>query len=88
MQAMSHSMSAGVEAAHASLTAPVLGWAVLGWAVLIHTASMLTVAGILALAFFETYEKTGLQLLRHAWLNFDLLWAIALLVAGLAVLFL
>jgi hypothetical protein len=88
MQAMSHSMSAGVEAAHASLTAPVVGWAVLGWAVLIHTVSMLTVAGILALAFFETYEKTGLQLLRHAWLNFDLLWAIALLVAGLAVLFL
>jgi hypothetical protein len=88
MQAMSHSMSAGVEAAHASPTAPVMAWAVMGWAVLIHTASMLTVAGILALAFFETYEKTGLQLLRHAWLNFDLLWAIALLVAGLAVLFL
>ena len=88
MQAMSHSMSAGMEAAPASLTAPGLGWAAMGWAVLIHTASMLTVAGILALAFFETYEKTGLQLLRHAWLNFDLLWAIALLVAGLAVLFL
>jgi hypothetical protein len=88
MQAMSHSMSAGMEAAPASLSAPGLGWAAMGWAVLIHTASMLTVAGILALAFFETYEKTGLQLLRHAWLNFDLLWAIALLVAGLAVLFL
>jgi hypothetical protein len=83
MQAMSHSTSAGMEAAPGSLNAPGLGWAVL-----IHTASMLTVAGILALAFFETYEKTGLQLLRHAWLNFDLLWAIALLVAGLAVLFL
>jgi hypothetical protein len=46
-----------------------------------------TVAGVLALLFFETYERSGLQLLRHAWLNFDLLWAIALLMAGCAVLF-
>jgi hypothetical protein len=56
-------------------------------AVLIHTGSMLAVAAVLAVLFFETYEKVGLQFLRHAWLNFDLLWAIALLVAGLAVLF-
>jgi hypothetical protein len=48
---------------------------------------MLAAAGILAIAFFETYEKVGLQLLRHTWLNFDLLWAIALLVAGFVVLF-
>jgi hypothetical protein len=88
MQAMSHSMSGGMETAHASLAAPVMGWGAIGLAVLIHTASMLTVAGILALVFFETYEKTGLQLLRHAWLNFDLLWAVALLVAAIAVLFL
>jgi hypothetical protein len=60
---------------------------VIGLAVLIHTASMLFVAGLIALLFFETYEKVGLQMLRYAWLNFDLLWAIALLVAGLAVLF-
>jgi hypothetical protein len=58
-----------------------------GLAVLIHTASMLAVAGGLALLFFETYEKTGLRLLQHAWLNFEFLWAIALLVAGFAVLF-
>jgi hypothetical protein len=58
-----------------------------GLAVLIHTASMLAVAGILAFLFFETYEKAGLRLLQHAWLNFDLLWAIALLLAGFAVLF-
>jgi len=59
----------------------------IGFAVLIHTASMLAVAGILAIIFFETYEKVGLRLLRHTWLNFDLLWAIALLVAGCVVLF-
>ena len=55
-------------------------------AVLVHTVSMLVVAGILALLFFETYEKLGLRLLRHTWLNFDLVWAIALLVAGCAAL--
>jgi len=60
---------------------------VIGLAVLAHTLSMLFIAGLIALLFFEAYEKVGLQLLRHAWLNFDLIWAIALLVAGFAVLF-
>lgn len=55
-------------------------------AVLVHTVSMLVVAGILALLIFETYENLGLRLLRHTWFNFDLLWAIALLVAGCAAL--
>jgi len=55
-------------------------------AVLVHTASMLCVAGILALLFFESYEKLGLRLLQSAWFNFDLLWAMALLVAGCAAL--
>lgn len=66
---------------------PSLNVSVVALAVLIHTGSMLAVAVVLAILFFETYEKVGLQFLRHAWLNFDLLWAIALLVAGLAVLF-
>ena len=56
-------------------------------ATLLHTLVMLIVAGILALLFFESYEKIGLKLLRHAWFNFDLIWAIALLVASVAVLF-
>ena len=55
-------------------------------AALVHTVAMLIVAGALALAFFEVYEKVGLGLLRHAWLNFDLLWALALLIGGFAVL--
>jgi hypothetical protein len=66
---------------------PPLNVSVVALAVLIHTGSMLAVAAVLAVLFYETYEKVGLQFLRHAWLNFDLLWAIALLVAGLAVLF-
>jgi hypothetical protein len=56
-------------------------------AVLVHTAAMLAVAGILALVFFEFYEKVGLKVLRHTWFNFDLLWAVALIIAAVAVLF-
>jgi hypothetical protein len=81
MQGMTHGMAGGTSVIPSSLSASAIGFAVL-----IHTTSMLTVAGILALAFFETYEKVGLRLLRHTWLNFDLLWAIALLVAGCVVL--
>jgi hypothetical protein len=57
-------------------------------AVLVHTAAMLVVAAALALTFFALYDTVGLKILRHAWLNFDLLWAGALVVAGLAVLLL
>ena len=82
MSGMTHSMAAGIPAMPSSLSASAIGLAVL-----IHTASMLAVAGMLAILFFQTYEKVGLRLLRHTWLNFDLLWAIALLVAGCVVLF-
>jgi hypothetical protein len=54
--------------------------------ILVHTSAMLGIAGILALAFFELYEKVGLKVLRSTWLNFDLLWAVALLIAAAVVL--
>jgi hypothetical protein len=82
MAGMTHRMAGG-----SSVLPSSLGASAIGFAVLIHTASMLAVAGILAIVFFETYEKVGLRLLRHTWLNFDLVWAIALLVAGCVVLF-
>jgi hypothetical protein len=85
MQGMKHSMAGGMPMIPSSLNASLTATTI-GLAVLIHTASMLAVAGILATLFFETYEKVGLRLLRHTWLNFDLLWAIALLVAGCVVL--
>jgi hypothetical protein len=92
MSGMTHSMAGGMPqmpslASTSWLSASSLTATTIGLAVLIHTASMLAVAGILAIVFFETYEKVGLRLLRHTWLNFDLLWAIALLVAGFVVLF-
>ena len=54
--------------------------------VLVHTSAMLIVAGTLAIVFFELYNKVGLKILRSTWINFDLLWAVALLVAGCIVL--
>jgi hypothetical protein len=48
-------------------------------AVSVHTLSMLVVTTAVAVL---VYEKLGLALLRQAWFNLDLLWAIALLIAG------
>lgn len=54
---------------------PVLMLAAVG----VHTLSMLVVTTAVALL---VYEKFGLALLRQAWFNLDLLWAVALLIAG------
>ena len=53
-------------------------------AVLVHTLAMLVVMGAVALL---VYEKLGVDVLRRAWLNVDLLWAAAVLGAGLVTLF-
>ena len=55
-----------------------------GAAVLVHTLAMLVVMGMVALA---VYEKLGVGVLRRAWLNVDLVWAIAVLAAGVLTLF-
>jgi hypothetical protein len=47
--------------------------------VAIHTLAMLTVSTAAAVM---VYEWIGLEMLRHAWLNVDLIWTLALLVAG------
>ena len=65
---------------------PPMAMSLIVLAVLVHTAALLIVAGVLAVLFFESYEKVGLKLLRHTWLNFDLIWAFALLIAALAIL--
>jgi hypothetical protein len=48
-------------------------------AVLIHTLGYLLVTGLIA---FVVYEKVGLEVLRKAWVNLDLIWAVALIVSG------
>lgn len=53
------------------------------FATAIHTVAYLAVTGLLA---WVVYRKLGLGLLRKAWLNFDLVWATALVATGLATL--
>jgi len=49
----------------------------------VHTFAYLAVTGLLA---WVVYRKLGLALLRKAWLNFDLVWAAALVATGLVTL--
>jgi hypothetical protein len=48
-------------------------------AVAIHTAAMFLVMAAIAVVVFE---KVGLAILRRAWVNLDLIWAVALIVTG------
>lgn len=45
----------------------------------VHTAAMLAVMAAVA---WIVYRKLGLAVLRRSWVNFDLIWAVALLVVG------
>jgi hypothetical protein len=47
---------------------------------LIHTLGYLAVTGALAVV---VYEKVGLRILRRAWINVNVVWAVALIAAAL-----
>ena len=47
----------------------------------IHTLGYLLVSGLIAVI---VYEKLGLRLLRSAWIDLDSIWAVALIVTGVA----
>ena len=65
---------------HISSTAsPLAGMLATG----VHTISYLAVTGLVA---WVVYRKFGLALLRKAWVNFDVVWAAALVVTGLVTL--
>jgi hypothetical protein len=49
------------------------------FAVSLHTLVMLVVMGLIA---WIVYRKFSLAVLRNHWINFDLIWAVALLVVG------
>ena len=48
--------------------------------VLLHTGAMFLVMGIVAII---VYEWIGLQILRSAWINLDMIWAGTLIAAGI-----
>ena len=53
--------------------------------IVVHTFGYLLATGLVAVL---VYEKLGVGLLRHAWFNIDLFWMLALMIAGLFILFL
>jgi hypothetical protein len=57
-------------------TSPLAGMLATG----VHTIAYLAITGLLA---WVVYRKLGLALLRKTWLNFDLVWAAALVATGL-----
>ena len=63
----------------------VIGLAHVEWsgvlAALVHTAGYLLVTALIAVI---VYERVGLRFLRTAWVNLDLVWAVALVVTGVA----
>ncbi len=50
-------------------------------ATVVHTVGYLAVTGFVA---WIVYWKLGLALLRKAWFNLDLIWAVALVGTGVA----
>lgn len=53
--------------------------AIMSLGVFLHTLAMLTVMGAVA---WIVYKKLGLMFLKRSWVNFDLIWAGALLLVG------
>ncbi|HEY6744679.1 MAG TPA: hypothetical protein VI357_03070 [Mycobacteriales bacterium] len=64
---------------HHSAVPTSLGWSAA--ATLVHTATMLLTAGIVAVLVLRVL---GLGVLRRAWINVDRIWAVALIGAGAA----
>jgi len=57
----------------------------LAGSITVHTFGYLLATGLVAVL---VYEKLGVGLLRHAWFNIDFFWMLALMIAGLFILFL
>ena len=71
--------------AHHRAAASVMGVGNVEWIgvfpALVHTAGYLLMTGVIAVV---VYERVGLRFLRTAWVNLDLIWAVALMVTGVA----
>jgi hypothetical protein len=72
---------------HHMAAAALIGSANIEWsgiaAALVHTAGYLLVTGAIAVI---VYERVGVRFLRTAWVNLDLIWAVALVITGVATL--
>jgi hypothetical protein len=73
---LSSSQATSMEHMHShSFGGPVAGI----WATLVHTLGYFVITAAMALI---VYRKFGLSMLRKAWFNLDLVWAVALIVTG------
>jgi hypothetical protein len=67
---------------HMTMASPDVAMAAnlgIGLGLLMHTLAMLAV---MALVAWFVYKRFGLKILRSHWINFDLIWAAALIIAG------
>jgi hypothetical protein len=75
---MDHASMAGEHAAHIAMMGAGLNSEV-ALGILLHTVAMLAVMALIA---WVVYKKFGLRILRSHWINFDLIWAGALIIVG------
>lgn len=80
--AMDHHAGHAQDIAAAGLPGASLGVAAL--ALTVHLAAVVLVMGAVALV---VYDRLGLAILRKAWVNLDLVWAAALVAAGIFTVF-
>ena len=69
----------GVMSLGHSMAIPHAGGVNVGLAIGLHTTSMLLTMAAVA---WVVYRKLGLMVLRKGWVNFDLIWSVALLIVG------
>jgi len=69
----------GVTQAHSGHAMHLAAGTGLSLAVVAHTLAMLVLMGLVA---WIVYSKFSLAILRRNWINFDLIWAVALLTVG------
>lgn len=71
----------GAHSMHMLASVASIDWPTL-WSTGVHTVGYLTVTAALAIA---VYERASIHVVRRAWINFDFVWAAALLLTGLAI---
>jgi hypothetical protein len=78
--AQAHS-TAGSHAAHVAGGAMSAGHTTALLATLLHTISYVAVSGAIA---YVVYQHLGLRFLRRAWINMNVIWAVALIITAVA----
>jgi hypothetical protein len=73
--------AAGSHAAHVAGVAMSAGHTTALLATLLHTLSYVAVSGAIA---YVVYQRVGLRFLRSAWINMNVIWAVALIVTAVA----